>query len=217
MMNVFAKTLIITVFIFSLGIGVGLWLDIARAEVEERSLAEISLQLTDVVTQDLVYDSFDNTTAFCNAALKSNLEFNDRIYRQGVELEKLEELNKLGPDTILQKKRYALLQTQFWLNAIKIREACGFNYDTVAYIYKNEETPELNTRQKIMSSVLFELKNKCGSKIMLVPIPGDMGLASIDTITYQYDIQEYPVVLINEKVLLQGLQPLDTLESHVSC
>ena len=216
-MNIFMKTGLITFFIFTIGLAVGLWLDVARSDIVEMSLAETSLELTDVFTQNLFYDTFVNDTSFCKAAIRTNLEFNDRIYEEGVELERLETVNKLGPDTLLKKKRYALLQTQFWLNAVKIKETCDADYDTVIYLYENEDSDEVKINQRIQSTVLTELKNKCGNQIMLIPLPGDINISAINLISYQYDLDIYPSILINEKTALKGVQKLSDLEQYVAC
>lgn len=216
-MNVFLKTAAITVFVFSLGLGMGLWLDLARQADVERSLIDTSIEISDVFTLDLLYRTFINGSSFCEAAVRSNLEFNQRIYQEGIELDRLETINKLGPDVLSKKRRYALLQMQFWLNAIQIKNRCNADYDNVVYMYNYEDTPQEKIDQAVQSNVLTDLKNKCGNRVMLIPIPIDIGIASIDTVKYHYNIEKVPTVLINEEVLLQGVQRLGTLESYVSC
>lgn len=216
-MNVFLKTFVITLVVFSLGVAAGLWLDITRSDEADRKLAETALELTDILLLDSLYKTQSNASAFCDAAIKSNMDFNSRIYEEGKNLDRLEAVNKLGPDTILKKKRYAMLQMQFWLNAVQIRNKCGANYDTVVYFYNNEETPDQKADQRVQSDVLQDLKEKCGGNIMLIPIPLDMNITSVDTVKYQYKIESAPAVLINEKTPMHGVQGIKNLENQVNC
>lgn len=215
-MNVFLKTALITFFVFSAGMAVGLWIDLSRAQSVDNVLQGTSLEIMDISALELLYDTAGNSTEFCDAAISSNLEFNARIYEEGKQLEKEESVAKLS-DLTLKQKRYALLQTQFWLNAIKLKQRCNADYDTVVYFYNKSPQNGEKTAQAIQSEVLSTLKRECGNRIMLVPLPLDMNIASLDAVKAQFSISRAPSTLVNEKTLLEGVQTIEKMRSSVTC
>ena len=85
-----------------------------------------------------------------------------------------------------------------------------FSIDT-----KNSSQVELP--QKLQSAVNLELKEKCGSNLMLSPIPIDLNLTSIDMIIETYGVQKTPSLVINDDVVIQGFTNLTELEKYVKC
>ena len=81
--------------------------------------------------------------------------------------EQYEEMNRFSSQLILEKKRYALLQLQFWFNSINLRKSCDLNYNTVVYLYSHYDE-SLVINQKIQSAALLELKEKYGPDMMLI-------------------------------------------------
>ncbi|MBI4014642.1 MAG: hypothetical protein HY365_01670 [Candidatus Aenigmarchaeota archaeon] len=215
-MNIFLKTALITFFVFSLGIAIGLWIDLSRSQSVDDALQGTSIELLDITALEQLYDTVGNSTEFCDAAIRSNLEFNARIYEEGKQLDREESVAKLS-DLTLRQKRYALLQMQFWLNAIKLKQRCDADYDTVAYFYAKTPQSGQKTTQAVQSEVLSALKNECGNRIMLVPLPLDMSIASIDAVKAQFSINSAPSTLVNEKTLLEGVQTLEKMRSSVTC
>ena len=69
----------------------------------------------------------------------------------------------------------------------------------------------------VQSSVLTDLKDKCGDKVMLIPIPGDLDLTSISLIIDIYGIKNLPSILIDQNVVLSGLQSKENLEKYIKC
>ena len=135
--------------------------------------------------------------------LKGNLKFNKKIYEEGQKIERYEKVNRFAPHLITQKKRYALLQLQFWFNSINLRKKCNFNYSTVVYLYSHYNK-SLSNIQKVEGTLLSQLKEEYGSEMMLIPLPGDLGLVSIDTIKSQYNITKLPAIIVNEKYVFEG-------------
>ena len=215
-MNVFIKTFILTSIIFSFGIWAGFTLDNIDSNASDERLEDIFIEVNSISLQKELYDKIGGNS-FCQERLQGNLDFNDEIFKEGLLLEELEKRNKLGPDVIEKKERYALLQMQFWLNSIEIKETCNFNYSNLIYLYKHYSTPEDDIKQETQSSVLIELKNQCREKVMLIPLPADLGINTIDTIEKHYNITEYPSMIINEEKVFQGLQSLDSLKPKINC
>ncbi|MEM5829015.1 MAG: hypothetical protein QXL09_03215 [Candidatus Aenigmatarchaeota archaeon] len=154
---------------------------------------------------------------YCELALEQNLAYNQKIYQEGLEIEFAEKANRFTPELIDQKRRYILLQTQFWFNSIELKERCNFTYHNVVYFYKHKNlTRKEVIDQKTQAAVLLDLKEICGNKIMLIPLAADLNLTVIDAIIKQHNITEYPTVIIDD-IVLQGLRSLDELKELVEC
>jgi len=213
--DVLWKAAVLTIVVFAMGIGAGMLLDISRVGETQERLTEIDLQWNDARLQSLYYGTLNDSTS-CEAAIKANLDFNGKIYAEGQNIEKYESINRFAPDLIQQKKRYALLQLQFWLNSISLKKSCGADYATVVYFYSHYNE-SLTIDQKLQSAVLLDLKAKCGEHVLLVPLPTDLGLTSIEMLKMAYKIRSVPSILIDENEVLPGLQSLPQMEEIVKC
>jgi hypothetical protein len=214
--NVFIKTTFITVIIFILGILVGIWLDNNRLEEIKANITSMDLEWNDARLQSMFYQKISNNSAFCEDAIKSNLDFNDKIYREGIEIERRENANKFTPEIIDEKRRYALLQLQFWSNSINLKESCNANYSSVVYFYSflNEN---VKIDQNVQSTILSDLKQECGNKLILIPLPFDLNVSTIEFLKSAYKINSTPSLLINEKNVLTGIQDIESILKYVKC
>jgi hypothetical protein len=213
--NTFFKAALLTTVVFLIGIFVGVWLDTLRLEDVQTALEEINDRWYDARMQSLYFQTFEKTPGFCNAAIDANLEFNEKIYEEGLKIERYEEVNKFTPSLLNEKKRYALLQLQFWMNSIQLRDSCNTNYTTLVYFYSNDE--KLTIDQNLQSAVLMDIKSKCGTQLMLIPLPADLDIETIGMITSHFGVDKFPAVLINETITLKGLQSEKDLSTFIPC
>lgn len=213
--NIFFKAAVLTTVVFIIGIAFGMWMDSIRLNEIESSIEEITIQWNDAKMQESYYNAFIDTPGFCDSAIEANLDFNEKIYEQGIKIERYEIVNKFTPTLQLEKKRYALLQTQFWMNSIHLREVCDVDYTTVVYLHSKNESFAIN--QKVQSAVLLDAKKACGNDIMLIPLPADLGIQTIEIVKSNFGIETFPSIIINENIVLQGLQTESDLAQYIDC
>jgi hypothetical protein len=214
MKNVFLKAAIITAAVFIIGIYVGFVLDSMRVEDVKERITEIDNLWNDVRLMQSYIQKFSNRTDYCGFLLQENLKVGDKIYDEGLKVEEYENTNRFASDLIIEKTRYALLDLQFWINSIDLKEQCNGNYSTVIYFYSQyNRTPEQNFQDR----VLWDLKQKCGSKIIYITFPADIGITTIEVIKNIYGIESVPSILINEETLLNSPVTLREIEDYVSC
>jgi len=218
--DVFWKAAVLTIVILIVGIEIGVWMESGRIEEIRNVLSETEIMFSDARLQTIYYDKFFRPDeSSCKNAIESNLKFNQDIYQEGLNIEKAETVNRFTPFILSEKRRYGLLQFQFWLNALTIKEKCNTNYTTLLYVYtydiKDNASLELN--QKLQSAILLDLKEKCGNMVMLSPIPRDINLTSVDLLVKNLGIRQTPAIVIGNNVTLQGLVRLEELERYVIC
>jgi len=214
MKNVFSKTAVITVIVFLVGVYLGFVFDSMRVEEVRGRLTQIDNLWNDVRLMQSYIQKFSNRTDYCEFLLEENLKVGDKIYDEGLKVEEYEKNNRFASLFILEKKRYALLDLQFWINSIDLKKLCNANYSTVIYFYSQyEKTPE----QVFQDRVLWDLKQKCGPKIIYITFPADIDISTIEIIKNIYDIEKIPSILINESILLEGPSTMRELEEQIKC
>lgn len=212
--DVFWKAAIITLIVFSLGVGLGYLLENSRISEIQKEFKQVEIEWADAKLQNLYYFQLLNPS-YCDSAIRSNLEFADRIYQQGLKLEQYEKSNKLSDEMFYEKQRYALLKLEFWMNSIILKEKCNAKYNNVVYFYKDKPTITEASSQDTQSKILTELKNKYAEKVMLIPLPIDMNIVTINIILDTYTIEEAPTIFINEKIKLEDLHSFNKIEEKL--
>lgn len=210
------RTTIITVAIFVGGFLFGIYVDNLGLEDVKHRLTDIDNLWNDArLLQEHIQTISDNTTEYCGYLLDENLKIGDKIYEEGIEVEKYEESSRfVMSEFLVEKKRYALLDLQFWVNSIDLKKKCDANYSTVVYFYSQfDKTAE----QKFQSRVLWDLKQKCGSQIIYITFPMDMDISTLNVVKNVYNIEKIPAILINESVLLTSPVSMTELEKHIKC
>jgi hypothetical protein len=215
--DVLWKAAILTAIVFIAGLGVGVFLDDQRVAQTRAQLTDVDLQWNDARLASLYYLQHATFDAyFCKSAIDANLAFNDRIYQQGLQLERFEQVNRFAPELLQEKKRYAMLQLQFWLNGLALKKTCNASYSTLVYFYYHYDQ-NVSAQQKAQADVLTEMKSKCGANLYLIPLPLDLDISTISLIASQYNINSAPSLLVDEKYVFHGLTGKPMLQQLFPC
>jgi len=215
-MNSYSKPLMLTILVFLIGIFGGIVLDSMRAEIVKDNLSESEILWEDTRLLSMYINVIGDEQ--CDAAFQENLEYNEKIYNYGKDIEEKLYANTFSSELRQEWRKYNLLQFQFWLNSIELKEKCGFDYSNVVYISRKDISPNGETvNNKLQSEILLEMKDKCGQDMMLIPLTADANLETIDVVVDQYNITEFPSVVINEEYVFQGLTAADEIENYLSC
>ena len=92
--HAFWEALIITLFIFGLGILIGIFIENSRAARISEIYLKSEINLLDIQIQsDLINSKVD-----CDQAIKKNIEFGDRIYEDAKKLQRYEDIPTLSAE-----------------------------------------------------------------------------------------------------------------------
>ncbi len=214
--NAYFKAGILSIFIFLSGLAFGIFIDNYRISEIRKEISQVEISSLDALLLSSYFQKFSKNV--CEDALEMNLKFNEEIYSEGKRIEESVKTNLFTPELDNEWRRYILLQVQFWLNSIELKKNCNFNYSNVVHFFKFKiSDPQEIAINKLQSEILLSLKEKCGRKIMLIPITVDNNLTIVDSLIRNYNIKEFPSILINEEKLFSGLTSFEKLNEITKC
>ena len=195
----FLEAFFLAIIVFILGLLIGVSFEDSRLNQINQYYTNSEISLMDSVALNRISE-LKNIS--CDEMINYDFEFADKIYNEAILLEKYEESGKITDSINVAHKRYDLLRTILWINVMKTREKCQENFNSVVYLY-NYNTNDLTERaqQIVWSRILFDLKQKTGEKIILIPISVNNDITSLKLLVNEFKIEKYPVVIINEKML----------------
>ena len=211
---IFLQALIITFVVFNIGIYMGYKLESSRIDKINKWYLESEMELLD---QRIQSDAFEFFGLDCDAMVRENIKFADKIFEEALEIDRYEKANRINQEIIAQHKRYDLLRTLFWINSMKIKEKCDSDYHNIVYFYQyNDASIEQKAKQKFFSNLLFQIKQEKGDKVMLIPIAADNDISSINLLLQKYEITKLPVILIDEKTKITNVESMENVEKYLN-
>jgi len=212
--RVFWEALFLTVVVFLFGLLIG----VAFESNKVTELNDYYIRSETSIMDALALNSYANLDeSSCGALEKANFDFANNVYEEGLILDKYQNVGKITKGVKIIHAKYDVLRTFLWVNTIKTAEKCGRLYDNVVYLYE-EETEDLTQKamQNVWSRILGDLKEEYGSEIILIPLAADSGLVSLNSILENYEISQYPVVIINEKDVISDISSVDDLRQYLN-
>jgi hypothetical protein len=213
--SVFWKAGILTLIIFLLGILFGAFIESTRTTQIKENYESLEFQLLDSKLKTDFYQLIDKD--FCEFAIEDNLKFSNMIYEEGKKIEIYDQFNKLNKEALKrEKKKYAFLKVEFWMNSLILKEKCNTDYVHLLYFY--EDDPSLSIvkqEQKAQSDILIKLKEKYGASLILIPLPTNLDISIISGLIEINNIQKTPTLLLEENLKLEGIHSIEEIESFL--
>ena len=200
--HVFWEALIITITVFLMGLFLGVLIETNNSNKISSLYLQSEISLTDAMaTSRLTEESnFD-----CDVIKQSNIDFADRIYQEAKLLERFEESGKITDNLKLLHKKYDLLRTIIWTSNQDSLERCN-NYNLLVYLYEYEsEDITKKAVQNVWSKIILDVKIQ-NEDILLLPIATDQNLTSLDLLTNEHNITQFPALIINNNQVLYTLE-----------
>lgn len=215
--NAFWQALIVTVAIFLIGIFIGIVIEENRASKANDAFISSELSLMDsLALSNLIQISEGGLS--CELIIETNINFANKIYEEAVLFEKYGNSEKLTDNIKIVLKRYDLLRTLLWINTLSISEDCLEKTSTSTIVYLFQRDPkslEKKSLNNVWQKLLFDLKQKKGNSIILIPIGHNEDIDSLKSLTEKFKIQEYPALIINNKDVIQEVVPVKEIEKYL--
>ncbi|MCX8190671.1 MAG: thioredoxin family protein [Candidatus Aenigmarchaeota archaeon] len=214
--NIYVKSLVISIFIFLSGMMFGILIDNYRISHIRKSLMSDIIFWDDSIFLTRLKELYGE--GFCSEALELNLLYNQKIYERGKEIEEMIKLNRFAPEMREELRKYTLMQVKFWLDSRDLKEKCNFTYKNVLYLQEFfAKEQEVRLRNKVQSNIMLDVKERCGNKILLIPINMDLNLTTVDVIKLRYNVTRSPTIIIDDKIVLEGIVSLQDLLKILEC
>jgi len=177
---------------------IGILFENSRADTLTQVYFDSETDIFDIMLQQ---NMLSDGQLSCDSSIAESRLFADRIYYEAKELEKYDSSTKLTDEIINLHRRYDMLRVLLWKGLVDVQNKCNnSDIDIVVYLYQyNEPSIEVKAKQATFGKVLSDLKDKEGDKIILIPIAFDTEINSLGIMTQEYNIDGYPVILINGK------------------
>lgn len=210
--HVFWEALVIALFVFGLGVLLGVFIENGRANEAAEIYLSSETNLLDIKAQSEILSLEDVN---CKAAVESTINFGDQVFRDAEKLERYENANRITSSIIQQHRRYDTLRTMLWINTLKIKEKCGNEFNTLIYLYDYQpENLGVKSEQAVFSNFLGVLKEEYGSQIILIPIAKNMGISSLNLLIEEYGINSTTIIL-DEKYVFDDISELDKIKGFL--
>lgn len=214
--NVFWEALLLTGVVFIFGLLLGVAFESSRLDTINEFYAQSEISLMDVLALN---DFIDLSDSSCQELIQADIDFANRIYEEARLLERYTSSERLNDNIQLTHRRYDVLRTFLWINTMKTREKCGDNFFTIVYLYEPDpEDLAKKATQNVWSRILFDLKQKKGDEIILIPIAVNDGVESTNSLANSFNISEVselPAVIINDEKIIRKLTSVEDLEEYL--
>lgn len=210
---VFMQALLLTIVMFIIGMYVGIVFEDKNLDKTEALFSQSEISLMDIISLNNIADSQEIS---CEILVNSNFEVADKIYKEALLLEDYEKAGRITDNLVYVHRKYDLLRTYLWMNAIKTKERCPGEFSTVVYLYNYElEDLTVRAKQTVWSKILFDLKKNHPDDVLLIPIANSDDFISLKILTEDYQIREFPVLIINEENVIYNLTSSEDLEKYL--
>jgi hypothetical protein len=210
--SAFWKAFVFTLIVFVIGLFLGAYFESQRASSIVGVLENSEIDLLD---EQVSVKAISDFNVRCDVSKNSVFAFADRIYNEAEKLEKDDQATKFSDGLKVAHKRYDLLRTLLWTQAVEIKKKCG-NLHTVVYIYEyNTKDVDKQALQISFSRLVEELKQKHPNEVLLIPIAGNTELSSLETILKEKNIASMPSIIVDEQKVFDKIVSYNELESSV--
>ena len=204
MANTYLKAALITLALTLLGFFFISQLDAMRANEIRNGVDDLAFQSDTEHMLSLYAQVMDNSsTELCVYASSSAQSQESQAYSLLEKINYYEKSNVVNSDYEKIKERYYLANALLYLNIRAQDKYCGSSpYTTVLFFYRvKTDCPECRAQ----GGVLDSLRGKDQS-LRVFAFPTDSGLPFINTFIKRHNITSAPSLVINDSLVLPGLQ-----------
>lgn len=196
----------LTLLVFSGGIVVGVGIERLRLESAKQITLEEKVSLRSLQLQQNYIDSGITDCKTLNTILENNINELGKKVSIIIDYKKKAVFNQ--EEFKLQLQDYFLTEIQFYFLAKEIEKKCP--QDSIKILYFYDEN-----RDETQGDILLYLKKKFENKVQIFSLDSQFTQEPmIKTLLTYYKIDEYPALVVEEKVF-EGHQSADQLMEHL--
>lgn len=206
-LGLYGTAFVISLVIFLAGVFVGTLMDNASVETISTGITAAHERISSVQLL-LLMDA--NSSAFCPVYLSELEQIDDSVENFGYRLTYLEEEKNVYDDDL--KKEYFVLEAESYLLSEKVQGLCGDDSVLLIHFYSNQDCADCREQGL---EILKARDAMADVDVKLYSFDGELGSPVAEALMNQYNIREYPSVVING-VRHKGYRDSDELEQLIS-
>ena len=196
---------VITLIIFSLGVGIGYLISNSKYDIMKYDLESLQLRQRDIELEILLINSIG--TKSCDT-------LNYEIRKTATESTELGQKVTYYDNEIIKDPQFYAMKRQYIINLIQLwsywemfKKNCNSSVNTVLYFYSIKNCSDCQAQGFVLSF----LKEKNPDKIMIFALDKDEDLYSLNLIKNIYNVTDAPTLIINNEKH-EGLEDLNELK-----
>ena len=204
---------VLTLCFFVIGILIGSQITHERLSYLQDKSQDQNLDFESLQTQYL-YVSLMKENKSC-AVVQETFQANvDDLEDTRKELEEFIKSSQINQRSyFLLKREYIISQLRYWLLAESTQEVCDTDFVSVFYFFSNPSSCQDCGSQGL---ILTYLKKIFQDKLLIFSFDADFeDEPFISILKRAYNVTEYPTIIINDGLALEGLQGRDGLFSEI--
>jgi hypothetical protein len=181
--------------------------------------AELRTSVDDLIYQSeserllfLYAQTMGNGTDLCSYFASTTEARANRAYTLAEKIRQYEQSNVLNSEYSRIRDQYYLSNAALYLNLRSAEKYCGSSqYTTVLFFYRIKQScPECNAQGKVLDALRAKYPN-----LRVFAFPYDTDLPFLKVLTSRHSITQVPSLVINDNVVLQGLQTDTQVEGRL--
>ncbi len=203
--KVYITAAIITLVVFSLGVGLGFYIsnekyDIIRYDLENLQLNQKDIELELLLISSIGKQSCDTLKYEIEKTASLSTELGEKVSYYDKEMIK-------NPEFYILKKQYIMTLIEFWNYWELFKRNCNSSVNTVLYFYAINNCDDCQAQGFVLSF----LKEEHPEKIMIFALDKDEDLYSLNLVKNIYNVTKTPTLIINNEKH-EGLKDINALK-----
>jgi len=202
----------LTIVVFSSGILFGWILDSNRVSDVQSQIDDLAISFQNLDLENSIYQAFGNETFTCSIYSSRAESLSKQTDQLAEELNSFREVNEFQLSKLdFFKKKYTVMNLQFWLQLVNLKKNCDYNSTTVLYFYTTKPCDECAAQ----GIVLDALKRKSPERLMIFAIDSDLDLGVVALLKTKYNVTRIPTLVINENIKIEGFASQSALKEFL--
>ena len=205
---------ILTLLVFLGGVSLGWYLDYNRVSVVQSQIDNLQLDFQNLQLENSFALAVGGNST-CSLYASKAVSLSAQTDKLANELNSFSNINQFQTGALNNlKKRYTLLNLEFWTQLTNLQKTCGYNATTLVYFYTAEPNRQCD-ECVAQGLVLDSLKKQAPDRVMVFAIDYNLDLGIVKTLRAAYNITQVPSIVVDGKQVIKGFADKATLENYL--
>ncbi|TAL46730.1 hypothetical protein EPN87_04460 [archaeon] len=205
---------ILTALVFLGGVSLGWFLDYNRVYTVESQMNSLQLDFQNLQLENLFISALGNNST-CSLYSGKAVSLSAQTDKLASDLDDFSNINQFQADTLANvKKRYTLLNLEFWMQLTNLQKTCGYNATTLLYFYTVD--PNRPCDECVAQGLVLDaMKKQAPEKMMIFAVDYNLDLGIVKALITTYNITSTPSIIVNSDMVVKGFANQSALGKYL--